>query len=103
MSIPFTQFLMPDGRRKPITIDRPPDIEVKAQAILKAGCVFEIEMLRSGAISMEILRRPPEESDEDCEIIAAEFCANGPGVPVAVDKMITEAFDTISAVKAHSE
>jgi len=85
MSIPFTQFLMPHGRESAVTITRPEPVESKARELLKEGCLFEIEMLQTGEISMEIVRGE--------KIICGEICANGPPVPLAVDKMITEAHE----------
>ena len=85
MSIPFTQFLMPDGREKPVTIDRPSGVEAKARALIEAGFRFEIEMLQTGEISMEIC------DSEGETVLGAEVCGNGPQVPVAIDKMIEDA------------
>ena len=89
MNIAFTQYLMPDGRTKPVMIDRPEDIGLKAQKLAEAGCRFEIEMLRTGEISMSVEREPV--NDDDDGVLAMEVCANGPDVPVRVDKMITAA------------
>lgn len=85
--IPFTQFLRPDGRRRAVMIERPPEINTKAMALIAQGFVFEIEMLRTGDIIMEILNRETE------EVLAHEICANGPEVPLAVDRMVEQAND----------
>lgn len=82
-SIPFTQYLMPDGRIRQIAIDRPKDICDKALDIIKAGYRFEAEMLRTGEISLTIFCIADEE-DVDIEVIP-----NGPEVPLAVDRLIT--------------
>lgn len=89
MSIPFTQFLMPDGRTRGVTIDRPAEIEAQAQKIIAAGHRFEIEMLTTGEVSMEIVRDITDPDIDDS--IAMEICPNGPEVPTCVDKMIYEA------------
>lgn len=94
MSIPFTQFLLPDGRQQHIHIACEPDLEAMAVEILKAGYVFEIEMLQTGQISMEVIKRKP---DDDAEVIAGEICENGPPVIEAVAKMVKEAFQQIKA------
>lgn len=86
---------MPDGRRKEETIDRPENIELMAHRIINAGFVFEIEMLQTGIISMEICHPKTERS------LAGALCPNGPtngdqlGVPESVDKMIKKAFAKI--------
>lgn len=88
MEVPFTQFLMPDGRRTQVTIERPDEIGEQAQKLLKAGWRLEIEMLATGMISMTV-----ERDDDNGETVspAHELCNNGPAVLVAVDKLITEA------------
>ena len=78
--IPFTQYMRPDGRRVEVSIERPEEICKKAEAIINAGYCFEIEVLTTGLVSMTI---SDDEADHDMEIVD-----NGPGVPVAVDRMI---------------
>ena len=85
MDIPFTQFLMPNGTKRKVIITRPNDIAVKAQRLLDAGCRLEIEMLQTGEISMTV------ERDGEEQVLAHEICNNGPEVPIAVDKLISEA------------
>lgn len=89
MSIPFTQFLMPDGRSRNVNIKRPAEIEAQAKKIIEAGHRFEIEVLGTGEISMEIVRDVPDPDISDS--IAMEICPNGPEVPTCVDKMIADA------------
>lgn len=84
LGIPFTQFLMPDGRQSQQWIKRPRNISVMAEKLLQRGCNFEIEMLSTGEISMEVMHG--EKS------VAHEICANGPAVPIAVDAMIERAY-----------
>lgn len=87
MAIPFTQYLMPNGRIRPITINRPPEVEKLAQQVIDSGGVFEAEMLSTGEISLTCLY---DEQD-----IAIEVCVNGPPVEAAVDQMIKDAFDKV--------
>lgn len=89
MSISFTQFLRPDGRRGAVTIERPPDIEDLAKEIMRAGCRFEIEVLTTSQVSMEIVRDVPDPDIDDS--IAIEICDNGPEVPLAVDRLVKTA------------
>lgn len=92
MSIPFTQFLMPDGRKRRIVINRPAVIEALAARIIADGYRFEIEMLQTGEVSMEIVKDVPEPEPDDC--LGGIICVNGPsangilGVPESVDKLI---------------
>ena len=87
--IAFTQFLMPDGRQVPTTIMRPEAVAAIAEAVVRAGGRFEIEMLSTGEISMTV-EHPDFEAD-DRGPVAIECCANGPDVPAAVDRLIVAA------------
>jgi hypothetical protein len=81
-AIPFTQYLMPDGRAKQVSIDRPDEIAAKAQQIIAKGYRFECEMLSDWqTISLTIT--DPDEGDVEIEVVE-----NGPDVPLAVDRMI---------------
>ena len=80
-SIPFTQYLLPNGRKQEVTINRPKEIYDKAMAIIAAGYCFEIEVLRTGHVHMTISN---DEEDLTCEVVP-----NGPEVLKAVDRMIT--------------
>lgn len=88
----FIQFMRPNGRQVPVTIERPDDIEALAQKLVQAGCRLEIEMLTTDQISMAV-----ERGGDDDLPIAMEICHNGPtegavmGVPECVDKMIADA------------
>lgn len=88
MSIPFTQYLRPDGRKKAVEIDRPPEIEAKARELIAAGYKFEIEELTTGEISMTC-----EWRDEEQPTLAIKICANGPAVLDAVDRLVAAAWD----------
>lgn len=86
MSIPFTQFLLPHGQKRRVTIDRPPQIEEMASQLILMGCKFEIEVLQTSEISMETM-------DSQGNAILGEVCQNGPAVGEAVDRMITAAYE----------
>jgi hypothetical protein len=88
MSIPFTQYLRPNGRRRPMTIDRPQPIEDLASAVDIAGGKFTCEELSTGEVSVAC-----EYGDQD---IACEVCPNGPEVEAAVDRMIKTAYKRIT-------
>lgn len=80
--IPFTQFLMPDGRIDFQWIDGLPEpIVEKAKAIVAAGYVFEIEMLRDyKTVRMTI--------SDDLQDYDQHTVENGPEVPETVAWMI---------------
>ena len=87
MPIPFTQYIMPDGHKAPRTIERPPEIEDKAQAVIAAGGAFEMEMLNvpEGLPNVSIT------CAYDGDDIAIKLAVNGPPVVEAVDAVIEEA------------
>jgi len=80
-NIPFTQYLLPHGRKNEVSIERSKDIYDKAMDIIEAGHCFEVEMLNNGLIHMTITNN---DDDQNGEIVN-----NGPEVPIAVDRMIS--------------
>lgn len=101
-SIPFTQYLMPDGRTTIIHIVDPKEIDpttwsnccASAQKIIDAGYRFEIEMLSDySTISMTVTGYDPQ-IDEDNDI-AHRLCANGPDVSFEVVALVDSAFRTL--------
>jgi hypothetical protein len=87
--IPFTQYLMPDGRQTAVTINRPAAIEELAVRLIGAKCRFEVEMLGDyQTISLEIVK--PRRGD-DPRVICGRLVPNGPEVPKAIDDMVNEA------------
>jgi hypothetical protein len=91
----FTQFLLPHGERRPMEIDRSPEIEAKAAELVKRGCYFEIEILRTDKINMDC--------QQAGELICGELCDNGPPVPEHVDKLVNRAYDIVVNAKDEEE
>ena len=91
MEVPFKQFLRPDGRQTQVRIERPDEICEQAHKLVEAGWRLEIEMLAIGTISMTVERDKGDKGDDEIICSAHEICNNGPEVPVAVDKLITDA------------
>lgn len=84
VTVGFTQYMMPNGRKVPvsITLEGPIELESKVQSILDAGLSFGIEMLTTGQISMTI-EDIANGMDADIRV-----CNNGPGVPEKVKELI---------------
>lgn len=80
--IPFTQYLLPDGRKRETGIDRPDEVAAKAQRIIDAGHRFEAEVLTTGDVSLTIHNIADEED------VAIKVVPNGPGVGEAVDELV---------------
>ncbi len=99
MSIRFTQFLRPNGERRAIEIDRPPEIEKAADALINEGCRFLIEELSTLEISMTCEN---DNLDEDYQVLAHELCANGPPVLEAVDRLVKTATAVSARVRGRA-
>lgn len=84
--IPFTQYLLPDGRKRAIWMKCEKAIEDMAAKIIGLGYRLEAEILTTSEISLTVFCL---ESEED---ICIEICANGPPVPIAVEKLVKDAF-----------
>lgn len=91
--IPFTQYLLPDGRTRPITWEcTSHEQEVKAKALLEAKVRFESEMLQTGQVSftVEITDNQGEE-----QTLAHEISANDESVIQAVEQLVNRAHDAL--------
>jgi hypothetical protein len=80
MTIPFTQYLLPNGRKRDAEINRPAEVEEIAQRFIASGGRYECEVLRTGHVSLTAVK-----NDDDVEIVV---CANGPGVGEKVDELV---------------
>jgi hypothetical protein len=85
MSIPFTQYLRPKGKRKRVVIDRPDEIEDMANELYDLGFHFEVEILQTGQVSMSVF-----DTHEGVNV-ASVICENGPEVGESVDKLVRRA------------
>lgn len=77
----FTQYILPDGWTKSVTIDVADDLRMHIEAIKNMGAKLECEVLTTGEVSLTIT--DPEEGDFDIELVP-----NGPEVVGAVDRLI---------------
>jgi len=87
-SIPFTQYLRPNGRARTIEIDRAPEIIKKARFLVSRFCSFEAEVLVTGECSFTC-------ETTDGEVLAIEVVPNGPEVLAAVDRLVNAAYDKL--------
>jgi len=92
--IPFTQYLLPNGRQRPVEIEVDSATAAVAHKILALGRYrFECEMLRTGEVSLTTF-----DTKEEVNIVI-EVCPNGSEVPEAVNKMINAAWSYITGIK----
>lgn len=87
MPIPFTQFLLPNGRRTQTEIDMPEEIEALAHRFIRAGGWYESEMLGDYRTVSLTACWDREDGDND---IAIEVVPNGPAVVGAVEKVVRD-------------
>lgn len=87
LGIPFTQYLRPDGEKRPTAIDMPEDIEALAFAFIERGGWFEVEELTSGHASLTACHIVDGEPQD----IAIRVVENGPPVVPAVEALMREA------------
>lgn len=86
--IEFTQYLLPDGRRRITEIERSDDIEAMAKHFIDSGGRFESELLSDlQTVSLTAVHKINDEDDD----IAIVICKNGPDIPEAVDKLVLKA------------
>lgn len=84
MSIPFTQYLRPSGRRRAIEIERDSVVEALAYTFIDAGGKYEAEELMSGMVSLTACMVV----DEEWQDVEIEICTNGPAIEGAVDELV---------------
>lgn len=84
MAIEFTQYILPRGRKEPVSIDRPSDIEALADKFIASGGWYEAEILTTGHVSLTACAHVNDEP-QDIEI---EVCSNNDAVPEAVDRLV---------------
>lgn len=91
--IPFTQYLLPNGRKQPQWIDRPADVEAKAREFIAAGGWYECEILTTGQVSLTACLTVAAEPQD----IEFQICANGPEVEAAVDRLVDASLKHVAA------
>lgn len=86
--IPFTQFLLPDGRQRPTSIAVDDETFSQYEKVAAAGLRMTVELLSNGMVSQCI--EDPELGDFDCVV-----SSNGPDVPGKLKEMLMR-FDPAS-------
>jgi len=84
MAIPFTQYVRPHGRQRPVSIEMPAYVEEIAFNFIEGGGWYEAEVLPDGQISLTACAVVNDEPD-DVECI---ITANGPGMRDAVERLV---------------
>jgi hypothetical protein len=85
--IPFTEYVLPYGRKVDGGFERSTEVEQAAHAFIERGGWFECELLATGHVSLTACWNMPD-GDND---ISIEIVKNGPGVGDAVDRLVAKA------------
>lgn len=93
--IPFTQYLLPDGRKRAVKWEcTSHEQEIKARALLDAGAIFECEMLQIGNVSLTCELK---DNEGEMQTLAHEICENNPQVVDAVARLVEAAHEKLIA------
>lgn len=87
MTIPFTQYMMPNGFKNPVEISLDEETEAKAQQILAKGYRFECEMLSDYRTCSFSITHPTLDEGEPYDVVTA-IATNGPGIRQTITHMI---------------
>lgn len=90
--IPFTQYMLPNGRQVDTSFPADDLTHEAAQKIIAQGARFAAEVLRTGAVSLTV-----EYDDDD---IAIEVVPNGPEVLSAIVKLVKDATNELAVLAA---
>lgn len=92
MTIPFTQYVLPDGRKREGGFDRSADVEAMATTLLAEGVHFDAEVLSNGTVSLTA-----EKDDLDDPVLAIKlvFDQTPEKVGAAVDALVTDAMKVL--------
>ena len=91
LTIPFTQYLRPNGCQREAGFDATGEIAALAQTVLDRGWRFGSEVLTTGEVSLTVF--DPDKQED----VAIEIAPNGPGVVVAVARLVRAAAEAAKA------
>lgn len=82
IQVPVTQFLLPDGRKREVSINRPKAVADQALEVIATGLRFEAEILSTGEVHMTVA-----DTEESLDLHSV-LVRNGPQVPEAFDRLV---------------
>lgn len=88
MSIPFIQYMRPDGRPVQVTTESSDEVTALADELIDAGSRFECEVLTTGHVSFTIER---DDAEGEVELLAIEVVPNDADIPEAVGRLVRTA------------
>jgi len=84
--VPFTQYLLPNGRKREVTMDVDKATCEAATKLIADGVHFDAEILTTGEVSLTA-----ENDSLDEPVLATAVVKNGPGMREAVCKLVADA------------
>jgi hypothetical protein len=99
MKIPFTQFLLPDGRRREVTFDCDSKYDKKVQSILDSGATFECEILGMGNVSLTVEFENP---NGEHVTLAHELSENSPEIVGKTETLIINAYQKLNDMELNN-
>lgn len=97
MSIPFTQYKLPDGRKQEVFFSTTPEIEAQAQRFIKAGGRYECEILTTGEVSLTAEINNLYDDDESPHM-CIQICKNGPDVIKKVEELVKNSVEYLHLI-----
>ena len=85
-TIPFTKFLLPNGKREKISFKCALETTSKAKELIEAGFLFEYEELRNGAIHIDCCTSELQLASE------LVFSTQESKLLKAIDKLVEKAY-----------
>lgn len=95
MSIRFTQYMRPNGRKVEAEIERGLRTELAAARFISAGGKFEAEVLSTNEISLTAAFKV----DDEMQDIAIQVLKTREAVPAGVDRLVKDAIKWYEAYK----
>lgn len=86
--VEFKQYLHPDGRTKPFSIDITDALRTHVEGIKSVGAKLECEILSNGVVSFTITNPQGVDFNPEGVDFDIELSPNGPEVLGAVDRLI---------------
>ena len=86
-TIPFTQYMLPNGARRSATFECNEETYAQSKRLLEDGYYFDAEILSTGMVSLTC--------EEEDRLVNIEVVANGPDVVQAVERLVAESYATV--------
>lgn len=87
---------LPDGSHRLEQVQRPKDVQLLADRFLHLGGRYLVAVLSAAEVKMAAAL--PATDRDEIVVIAEESAPNGPGLPIAFDRLVRETNKRLEAV-----